>query len=371
METARSEVPAEGTSPDDSPQDKAEVAQEQNGASTESRAEMAQSATDQTTPAPDTEGAAAAGVADDADGAERSSVLSEFLTDGPPRIEEGLDQEVGDRRPVQLEREEAGTPPQPADEAPPRETAADVPVPDSGGSSFYEDDVGSVVPSLSETRLPNDLAGDPILPDSADPLLVEQFGEPLVLTSLAGVELVGPVMNAPTPAPEPLPTDPDPETDPLTERRLAAGEDIDGDSSPGSAGGAEVTGTAGADALAGTDDVETLNGGPGDDTLTGNGGPDIFSFSTTGDEGDDVVTDFETGSGGDIVRLTDVTDLDGNGSVELADLDNGGVNTVSGSADSLVLGFASGASLTLSGVDGSSLNSFAALETSNVNVDVA
>lgn len=368
METARSEVPRDGTDPDPAAEGEPRAAESHSFPTPEAGAQLAQATTTgQGTPPPDTEGAAAAGVADDAEGGERSSVLSEFLADGPPQIDE--DQATGERRPVQMEREQAGTPPQPADDAPPRETAADAPVPDSGGSSFYDDNVGSLVPALSEMTLPSDLAGDPVLPDSADPLLVGQFDEPVALSSLAGVEPVGSNMDAPTPALEPLPTDPDPETDPLTERRIAAGEDLEGeDTSDG--GGGTISGTAGDDSLTGSADGETLDGGPGDDTLMGAGGQDIFGFSVT-DGGNDVVTDFETGSGGDIVRLTDVTDADGNGTVELADLDADPGNSVSSPAGSLILGFASGASLTLSGVDGSGIGSFADLATSNVNVDVA
>ena len=75
----------------------------------------------------------------------------------------------------------------------------------------------------------------------------------------------------------------------------------------------------GADSLDGGSGNDTLVGGPGDDTLTGGADADLFLFRLSETSGNDRITDFETVL--DSLGLTDVFDYDGNGTVELADLD--------------------------------------------------
>src|SRR3546814_20440022 len=118
--------------------------------------------------------------------------------------------------------------PEGQDAGPPIETAADDRGPVSGGVSFYRDSSGALDPGLA----PSEIGAEPplgIAPDGGDPVLVDQFGAPVVLSSLAVVEPAGLVLNVPVPPPAPIPTDPDPELDPLTEQRIAQGLDEDGD----------------------------------------------------------------------------------------------------------------------------------------------
>ena len=303
--------------------------------------------------------AAAASSQDD----ERGSVLQEFLADGPPEVEEGRG-ETGQRRPVQMQDDqmqgEAAAPD--ADERPPMETAADD-LPVSGGISAYREISDDSLPDLTPTLVPADLAGDPVALDGADSALVVQFGDPLALSSLAAGT---PLQNVAVPSPIPIPSDPT-EPDPLTEARLAAGDD----NLVGTDADEALSGGVGNDTLDGAAGDDTLDGGAGDDLLTGGDGQDIFVFSTTGNDGNDVVTDFTTGSSGDTLRLTDVTDANNDATVDLADLDADAANTATGDASGVNLGLAGGTTVTLVGVDGTGIDSFTALAGSGVNVDIA
>lgn len=304
-----------------------------------------------------------------ADGAtEQRSVLQEFLRDGAPQVQEEEAARGSQQRPVDLGQQGDGSPPETAppadpvpreerargaqtapDEEPPRETAAEEPL-SGGGTSLYQDDFGGPSGTASADEVTVNLAGDPILPEGEDPLIIEQFGDPVVLSSsafaLAGTQDVA-TSNFAAPPPEPIN-----EPDPLTEQQIAAGDaeaDGDGSGPPAGSAGNDISGTA------------------GDDTLIGGDGNDIFSFSTATDEGDDVIRNFGSG---DVLRLSDVMDADGSGSVDLADLDEDAGNSVSDAGGSLVLGFSSGTTVTLEGIDGSGVTSFSDLA-GTVNVDFA
>ena len=131
-----------------------------------------------------------------------------------------------------------------------------------------------------------------------------------------------------------------------------------------------LLGGQGDDTLDGGSGRDTLQGGLGDDVITGGSGRDVFSFSLAENQGDDVILDFRSGNGGDRLELADLLDENGDSSIDIADLDAGG-HSVSGSADAVVITFAQGGSLTLSGLDGSGVDSFADLVDMKVNVDIS
>ncbi|WP_420349097.1 calcium-binding protein [Pelagibius sp.] len=131
-----------------------------------------------------------------------------------------------------------------------------------------------------------------------------------------------------------------------------------------------LLGGIGDDTLTGGSGRDTLDGGLGDDVMTGGNGRDVFSFSLATDQGDDVILDFKTGNGGDRLELADLLDENGDNSIDFADLDAGG-HTVAGSADSVVITFAQGGNVTLEGIDGSGVDSFADLLDIKVNVDIS
>jgi hypothetical protein len=130
-----------------------------------------------------------------------------------------------------------------------------------------------------------------------------------------------------------------------------------------------LVGGAGDDTLFGGNGADTLIGGAGNDVMTGGTGRDVFVFSLADDEGDNVILDFTTGNGGDRLLLTDVTDANGDGIVNFGDLDAGS-HSVSGSATAIVITFDSGTTVTLAGVDGSGIDSFADMLKAKVNVDI-
>jgi hypothetical protein len=130
-----------------------------------------------------------------------------------------------------------------------------------------------------------------------------------------------------------------------------------------------LVGGGGDDTLFGGNGADTLIGGAGNDVMTGGTGRDVFVFSLANDEGDNVILDFTTGNGGDRLLLTDVTDANGDGIVNFGDLDAGS-HSVSGSATAIVITFDSGTTVTLAGVDGSGIDSFADMLKAKVNVDI-
>jgi hypothetical protein len=321
METAPSDSPRDGVKPATDPAADAAAAQpEPPVTQPESQPAGVQLAQTEPPPAAASESGRAAAAAGSAEsGAERGSVLQEFLADGPPQVEG--EQAGGERRPVQMQQDEEQPQGAPG-EAPPAETAADAEVPQSGGTSFYEDDLGG----LRDT--PPDVAVDPMVPQNADPLLVEQISDPLVLSS-APVATGGAALDVVVPPPAPIPDEPINNPDPLTERELAEGD-------------------AGANGSSGGEDDE------------------VFSFSLTADEGDNVIADFD--ATGDILQITDVTDLNADSAIDFADLDAGG-STIGGTAGSVDIALAGGTTIVLQGVDGSGLDSFEDLNGS-INLDV-
>ncbi|WP_193370126.1 calcium-binding protein [Pelagibius marinus] len=125
-----------------------------------------------------------------------------------------------------------------------------------------------------------------------------------------------------------------------------------------------------ADRIDGGNGKDEIHGGGGDDTLSGGNGKDCFVFSLASDEGDDVILDFATGKGGDTLRISDLTDLNGDEAIDIDDLD-AGAGTVAGTAASVVIAFASGGVVTLDGLDGTGVNSFADLLDMKVTIDIA
>jgi Ca2+-binding RTX toxin-like protein len=138
----------------------------------------------------------------------------------------------------------------------------------------------------------------------------------------------------------------------------------------GGGGNDLLVGGFGNDTLIGGSNNDTLIGGSGNDTLTGGSGRDAFAYSLSTDEGDDLILDFKTGNGGDRLEISDLLDVNGDTVIDLADLDAGG-HSVSGSADAIIITFDSGTSITLDGLNGLGIDSFADLVAdAKVNVDI-
>jgi Ca2+-binding RTX toxin-like protein len=132
-----------------------------------------------------------------------------------------------------------------------------------------------------------------------------------------------------------------------------------------------LIGGDGDDTLIGGNGTDALTGGLGDDLLTGGNGKDTFAYSLTSNEGHDVILDFAKGKGGDTLLVGNVIDVNGDTEIDLADLDAGG-HSVTGSADGVVIAFASGTTVALHGFDGTGIDSFADLvNNAKVNVDIA
>jgi Ca2+-binding RTX toxin-like protein len=131
-----------------------------------------------------------------------------------------------------------------------------------------------------------------------------------------------------------------------------------------------LLGGSGDDMLFGDGGRDTLAGGSGDDTLSGGNGRDSFSFSLINDEGTDLILDFDGGRGGDSLQITDLIDVNLDSVIDIADLDAGG-HSVSGNAGSVIIDFAIGTSVTLEGINGTGVNSFADLLDMKINVDIA
>jgi Ca2+-binding RTX toxin-like protein len=138
----------------------------------------------------------------------------------------------------------------------------------------------------------------------------------------------------------------------------------------GGSGRDRLYGAAGNDTLLGGNGNDTLAGGPGDDELTGGPGKDEFHYSLAADEGNDTITDFETGKNGDKLVFSDLLDVNRDSAVNIAALDAGG-HSVTGTANSIAITFSNGSGITLAGLDGSAVNSFADLLDMKVNIDFA
>ena len=130
-----------------------------------------------------------------------------------------------------------------------------------------------------------------------------------------------------------------------------------------------LLGGSGDDTLTGGSHHDTLIGGAGDDVMTGGNGKDVFSFSLASDEGDDLILDFKTGNGGDSLEIADLIDVNGDSVIDLEDLD-AGAHSVTGTADSVVITFDTGASVTLDGIKGTGVDSFSDLLDIKVNIDI-
>jgi Ca2+-binding RTX toxin-like protein len=131
-----------------------------------------------------------------------------------------------------------------------------------------------------------------------------------------------------------------------------------------------LDGGAGDDTLVGGNAADTLIGGLGDDVMTGGNGKDVFAFTLANDEGDDRIVDFTSGKGGDVLQISGLLDVNGDGKRDISDLDADG-HSVSGTADGVVITFDSGTSITLTDIDGTGIDSFADLVSSaKVNVDI-
>lgn len=249
----------------------------------------------------------------------RGSVLQEFLSDGPPEVQESRREMPAEERPVQMQD---GTTAGEGEEAPLETATEEGPI--SGGVSIYRDifdDMGlDPLPAVGSGRL----AGDATLPGDADPVVGQQFGSPLVLSSLVDGTSA---QDVDVPPLAPVTTNPT-EPDPLTEQRLAAGEDPDGSSS-----GDEGDG----------DDDE----GADDDSLTGN---DNLSGADAGETGE-----------GERLQLSDVTDGSGDSTADLAALDDDTANVVARDAGAITPGF--------TGSTGAA--TFDDLAAHGVNVDIA
>lgn len=290
METARSAAP-EGMKTDrGTAEDAAQTAPSHPAQLQQTQSVPADSAPE---PVPPESGRSAAAASTQDTG--RGSVLQEFLFDGPPEVQESRREMPAEQRPVQMQD---GTTAGEGEEAPLETATEEGPI--SGGVSIYRDifdDIGlDPLPAVGSGRL----AGDATLPGGADPVVVQQFGSPLVLSSLVdGMS----AQDVDVPPLAPIATNPT-EPDPLTEQRLAAGEGPGGGNSGNEGDG---------------DDDEGANDDADDDSLTGT---DNLSGADAGETGE-----------GERLQLSDVTD----GSAALYD---DTANAVARDAGALTPGFA-------------------------------
>ena len=131
-----------------------------------------------------------------------------------------------------------------------------------------------------------------------------------------------------------------------------------------------LDGGAGDDTLLGGSGADMLIGGLEDDVMTGGKGKDVFAFTLANDEGNDQIVDFTSGKVGDVLQTSGLLDVNGDGKRNITDLDASG-HSVSGTTDGVVITFNSGTSITLSGIDGTGIDSFADLVSgAKVNVDI-
>lgn len=75
-------------------------------------------------------------------------------------------------------------------------------------------------------------------------------------------------------------------------------------------------------------------------------------------------------SGGDRLEIDDLTDVNDDSIIDLADLDAGG-HSISGNTDAIVITFESGTGITLDGLNGTGIGSFADLvANAKANIDI-
>ena len=138
----------------------------------------------------------------------------------------------------------------------------------------------------------------------------------------------------------------------------------------GNSKGSQLLATSGDDFLIGSRANDWLEGGAGNDVLTGNGGSDTFVFRANG--GNDVVTDFNSSQGDRIILDSQTGVYDGQLGGRLGSLFDGmqvynsqgtlvaTIHSVDQNGDGVAdtqFDMASGATLTLLGVDPSNLSS--------------
>ncbi len=129
----------------------------------------------------------------------------------------------------------------------------------------------------------------------------------------------------------------------------------------GGANDDQIDGGKGNDDLNGASGDDILIGGLGDDDLQGGSGADVFLFDFDGGQqapGDDIIRDFDPG-GGDLLRFSDVLDIDSDG----ADLDDfsAAVSSVQDNGKDVTIVFEDGGSLMLDGLGTGAIDSVNAL----------
>lgn len=122
-----------------------------------------------------------------------------------------------------------------------------------------------------------------------------------------------------------------------------------------------LAGDGGDNALSGGKGRDRLNGRAGDDSLTGGSGADTFVFGgldQAGGAGHDRILDFQKGS--DILSFHDLIDADGDGDIDLDDLD-AAVTDVTDGGGKVFVSFDNGSSLTFVGAGTGAIDSISDL----------
>ena len=250
----------------------------------------------------------------------------------------------------------------------------------SGGGSGYSDDLGALaVAGLTAAGVLDSTAGLAALPsDLADDTAL---GEPEASSAISSPLLAALGVSTPPPAG----TGEDSQgSNGSGDSGQGSGSDngnagSGGQGGQGAGGDDQLTGGDGADRLVGGANDDRLDGGAGDDSLNGasgddiligglgddqlRGGPgaDVFLFDFAGGQaapGDDILRDFDPGEG-DLLRLTDIHDVDLDG----ADLDDfsAAVSVIEDDGKDVTISFEGGGSFTLNGLGTGSIDSVNAL----------